>query len=72
MQVLPFLKGCSLQPLVGMGGCCRALDMSACWQVIAKRPWTDVFDIFLLEYDLGHYRRYRSAFRDRGVPWADE
>jgi hypothetical protein len=30
----------------------RALDMSACWQVMAELIWTDVFAIFLLESDL--------------------
>jgi hypothetical protein len=59
-QVLPFLKGCSLQPLVGMGGCCTGLVTSAScnrwssdfgWPFLAVCAWNrtlvTIEDIFL-------------------------
>jgi hypothetical protein len=49
------LKGCLLQPLVDMGGCCRA---PVCTETERSTHWMDVFGIFCLESDLGCCTKY--------------
>jgi hypothetical protein len=54
-QVLPFLKRCSLQPLVGMGACCKAPVSS---ETHKGTHIGRLFSSFSLESDLDQCTRY--------------